>query len=52
MVTTTDFFNSIQQRVSVIPSDVVRKIVKLWQNEYQEEVGSGRRVFIIGNGCS
>ena len=52
MVTTTDFFNSIQQRVSVIPSDVVRKIVKLWQNEYQEQVGSGRRVFIIGNGGS
>ena len=52
MVTTTDFFNSIQQRVSVIPSDVVRKIVNVWQNEYQEQVGSGRRVFIIGNGGS
>ncbi len=52
MVTTTDFFNSIQQHVSVIPSDVVRKIVKVWQTEYQKEVGSGRRVFIIGNGGS
>ena len=51
-MTTTDYFNSIQLNVAIIPSDVVNKIVKIWQNEYQEQVGSGRRVFIIGNGGS
>ena len=52
VTTTTDFFDSIQQHVSVIPSDVVSKIVKIWRHEYQKHVGIGKRVFIVGNGGS
>ena len=52
MVTTTDYFDSIQQHVSVIPSDVVDKVVKIWRHEYQKHVGIGKRVFIVGNGGS
>ena len=51
-MTTTDYFNSIQLNVGVIPSDVVNKIVKIWRHEYQKHVGVGKRVFIIGNGGS
>ena len=52
MVTTTDYFDSIQQHVSVIPSTVVSKVVKIWRHEYQKHIGVGRRVFIVGNGGS
>ena len=50
--TTTDYFNSIQLNVGIIPSDVVNKIVKIWRHEYQKHVGVGKRVFIVGNGGS
>ena len=52
VTTTTDFFDSIQLNVAVIPSEVVSKIVKIWRHEYQKYVGVGKRVFIIGNGGS
>jgi len=52
VTTTTDFFDSIQLNVAVIPSEVVSKIVKIWRHEYQKHVGVGKRVFIIGNGGS
>ena len=51
-MTTTDYFNSIQLNVGVIPSDVVNKVVKVWRHEYQKHVGVGKRVFIVGNGGS
>ena len=34
-MTTTDYFNSIQLNVGVIPSDVVNKVVRVWRQEYQ-----------------
>ena len=51
-MTTTDYFNSIQLNVGIIPSDVVNKIVKIWGDEYQKHAGVGKRVFIVGNGGS
>ena len=52
VTTTTDFFDSIQLNVAVIPSEVVSKIVKIWRHEYKKNVGVGKRIFIIGNGGS
>ena len=54
-MTTTDYFNSIQLNVGVIPSDVVNKVVRVWRQEYQKLqsfIGHRKQVFIIGNGGS
>ena len=54
-MTTTDYFNSIQLNVGVIPSDVVNKEVRVWRQEYQKLqsfIGHRKQVFIIGNGGS
>ena len=47
-----DIISALQKIESSDDRDIIRKVTKMWRQQYQKHIGIGRRVFIIGNGGS